>query len=86
MFGLLGLKSSGVGSAALQTVALLPLPLLTLAQWISVTDLFATPLHVLSLKAAAELDRRDKVLILEKKSKKRRRMGFLCCRCRCPCR
>lgn len=61
MFGLLGLKSSGVGSAALQTVALLPLPLLTLAQWISVTDLFATPLRVLSLKAAAELDRRDQV-------------------------
>ncbi|KAK9843537.1 hypothetical protein WJX81_008012 [Elliptochloris bilobata] len=61
MFGLLGLKSSGVGSAALQTVALLPLPLLTLAQWVSVTDLFATPLRVLSLKAAAELDRRDQM-------------------------
>ncbi len=59
MFGLLGLKSSGVRSAALQTVALLPLPLLTLAQWLSVGDLFAAPLRVLSLKAAAELDRRD---------------------------
>lgn len=59
MFGLLGLKSSGVRSAALQTVALLPLPLLTLAQWLSVGDLFAAPLKVLSLKAAAELDRRD---------------------------
>ncbi len=61
MFGLLGLKSSGVRSAALQTIALLPLPLLTLAQWVSVSDQFGLPLRVLSLKAAAELDRRDQV-------------------------
>lgn len=56
MVALLGLKQAPV-------IALLaaPLPVLTIALWRSADVLFGPPQEVLSVEAAADLDRRDQV-------------------------
>ncbi|KAK9852109.1 hypothetical protein WJX84_005426 [Apatococcus fuscideae] len=55
MIGLLAIKESYA------TIILIPLPFIAIAFWLVCNRLFSRPLQILSLKGAADLDRKDEV-------------------------
>lgn len=56
MLGLMLIKG-----ALLQSLAILPLPLLSVIVWLSYSSMFGRSQRVLSLRAATDLDKRDRV-------------------------